>query len=476
MRIGIISSHLAGLSFQHELGYEAEALQKELSQRGHSVTLIDPLKTTFGTSGSECFARFSDREGVLRSVLELDVLLVRRTSGHIDEIIDFCKFAMKANQNLTVLDPIESMGRPTSKVEAIAHRAGFVSQPTTQIVRTLSHLDKVFKYPVVSKPMFGTAGDGVVLCQNEKELEEQLKASYGERSGYAAIVQSDVTGDYEFRVVVVNGIAVDCAYKPESETTFARNSRNVSGFKLYDGVNKHKVMKFAEDVSLYMGHFLSGVDIIQSGDEFFVLECNRNPQFKDFDAAIRASNDKARTTSYFIAKGIEQKTGLEPGVYPRKKKVVSNDARYRPTVFIGSSSEGLKVAESVQWGLNRSGSLESTVWTQDVFRPASQTYSDLLSATKRFDYAIFCITADDELKYREQDLLSPRDNVIFEAGLFIGAIGPEKVFFLVSSEQRTKLPTDINGVNLTFWHPQADGSLRSALGAALFEIKEAIGV
>lgn len=434
------------------------------------------MKTTIGATGHSCFARFSDESGSVHGVDDLDVLLVRRTSGHIDEILDFCKFALKANPRLVVLDPIESMGRPTSKVQSIARRAGYVDQPKTQIIRTLDQLDESFDFPVVSKPMFGTSGAGVTLCSNEGELLEQLEASYGERSGYASIVQSDMTGEFEFRVVVVNGVAIDCVSKPTSATEFARNASNVDRFQRYEGVNKQKVMKFAEDVSLYMGHFLSGVDIVQNDNQFFVLECNRNPQFKDFDSALKDSVPESKSAGHYIVAGIEQIVEEGPIVKPRKPKPVSNDAAYQPTIFIGSSSEGLKVAESVQWGLNRSGKVESTVWTQDVFRPSSQTYSDLLSATNKFDFAIFCITADDELKYREQDLLSPRDNVIFEAGLFIGALGPEKVFFLVSSEKRTKLPTDINGVNLVYWSPQANGSLKSALGAALFEIKEAIGV
>jgi len=453
-----------------EFGYETSQLQKTFMAKGHTVFLIDPEKVTCGTNSLGCFARFRVEEDQIIDVNELDVVIIRRTSGMIDEIIDFAKFATKANENLFIVDSIESMGRPTSKVESISKRAGAIPQPKTQVLHDVNDLDEGFQFPLISKPMFGTGGKGVVLCKDVQELQTEIEANYAGYSGYATIVQNDVTGDFEYRVVVVNGVALGCVSKPAPEIGIARNADNVPEFSEYSGVNKSKIMQFAERVSLYMGHYFSGVDIVERHGELFVLECNRNPQFQNFDFATKTR------TAVSMVDAIEKSKHSEQKRKPERPEMLDNSSVRKPTIFIGSSSEGLPIAEAMQWGLERSNTVETTIWTQGVFTPSSTGFHSLNGAVQDYDYAIFCITADDKAVYREVDVLTARDNVIFEAGLFMGALGAEKVFLLASSELMPKIPTDLSGVNLVMWHPHTNGSLKSALGKAIVEIRDAMGL
>ncbi|MCT1526048.1 nucleotide-binding protein, partial [Sphingobacterium hotanense] len=57
-------------------------------------------------------------------------------------------------------------------------------------------------------------------------------------------------------------------------------------------------------------------------------------------------------------------------------------------------------------------------------------------------------TADDITKSRLETSKSPRDNVIFEYGLFTGGIGSSRTFLVM--EEGTKLPSDLNGITLPF--------------------------
>ncbi len=161
-------------------------------------------------------------------------------------------------------------------------------------------------------------------------------------------------------------------------------------------------------------------------------------------------------------------------------KVEALEPTAEPEIETGATVAGVpgppRPPNPPKWGLHRTTDIESVVWHQDVFKPTSTAFNDLVESTKKYDYAVFCITADDELKYREQDVLAPRDNVIFEAGLFIGALGADRVFLVVSTASGAKVPTDLSGVNLVMWRPQTSANLRSALGPAIVEIKEAIGV
>lgn len=470
MKIGIIGSHLKGLTPRLELGYETSQLQKSFISRGHHVFLINPQKVSCGANKLGCFATFTTVENNKIDVTELDVIIIRRTSGMIDEILDFVKFATKANEELFIVDSIESMGRPTSKIESISKRAGIIPQPETQILHDINDLDEGFQFPLISKPMFGTGGKGVVLCQDIKELQREIEANYTGYSGYSTIIQNDITGEYEYRVVVINGVALGCVSKPSPANGVARNADNVTEFSNYEGANKTKIMRFAERVSLFMGQYFSGVDIVEKQGELFVLECNRNPQFQNFDFAT------STRTSESIVDAIEKSKHTERSKKPKKPEIVENSSLKKPTIFIGSSTEGLPIAEAVQWSLERSNTVETTIWTQGIFEPSSTAFHNLNDAVNDFDYAIFCLTADDKTTYRELDVLTARDNVIFEAGLFMGALGEKRVFLLASNDMMPKVPTDLSGVNLVTWFPHSNGNLKSALGKAIVEIREAMGL
>jgi glutathione synthase/RimK-type ligase-like ATP-grasp enzyme len=470
MKIGIVGSQLVRRK-NGAVGYETDTLRKAFRIRGHDVVLIDVSQTTIGVIEGDAFAR-AKTEQVTHKASEFDALLVRRTLGGVDAILDFCRFAQLANPNVFVADPLDTLVRGASKVESIAKRAGARWQPDTQILSDIEDLDERFAFPLVSKPMYDTKGKGVTLCNDKSDLEEQLAADYGRYAGYSILVQPDITGQREYRVVVVDGVALGVCSKPApvADGVIARNSDNVSEFNRYEGANVLEVAKFAEKVALKSGLFLCGIDIIERDGHFYVLECNRNPQFQNFDFTLGI-----RTADH-VAKAVEDALDRVSLRDPKKDKPIDNTAEKHIRMFIGSSTEGLKIAETIQWGLHRTSDIETSVWHQDVFRPTKSAFSDLVSSTKEFDYAVFCITADDQLRYREQDILAPRDNVIFEAGLFIGALGAERVFLVVSTDAGAKIPTDLSGVNLIMWKPQKSGNLRSALGPAIVEIREAIGI
>lgn len=118
-----------------------------------------------------------------------------------------------------------------------------------------------------------------------------------------------------------------------------------------------------------------------------------------------------------------------------------------PKVFIGSSVEQLRVAEAVHRGLEHSGATP-VLWTTSVFKPGSTTIEDLSAATGNFDFAVFVMTPDDTLVIRKETLPATRDNALFEFGLFMGALGRERVFGIVPRGSNMRRPSDLFGVAL----------------------------
>jgi hypothetical protein len=110
---------------------------------------------------------------------------------------------------------------------------------------------------------------------------------------------------------------------------------------------------------------------------------------------------------------------------------------------------------------------EVTVWTQGIFEPSGTTMQSLLAATRKSHAAVFVFTPDDVARIRTSDLNVARDNVVFELGLFIGAIGLEQVFFLIPRDSDLHLPSDLLGTTpLTFVPQRSDGNLRASVGPA----------
>lgn len=144
----------------------------------------------------------------------------------------------------------------------------------------------------------------------------------------------------------------------------------------------------------------------------------------------------------------------------------------KPFVFIGSSSEGLEVAKGIQ--ANLEFSCECQIWSQGLFGLSGNTLETLVKCFDKFDYAILVLTEDDITISRNQQQKSPRDNVIFELGLFIGGLGLERTFIVIDRNTSLKLPTDLGGVTTSTFETPIKGTIQSALGSACLLIEQSI--
>lgn len=109
-------------------------------------------------------------------------------------------------------------------------------------------------------------------------------------------------------------------------------------------------------------------------------------------------------------------------------------------VFLAYSSKARATANDIEKFLNSRG-VSVRDWELD-FDPGGTILDELLKAVNRCLGAIMLLTKDDEL-FGEESFAAPRDNVIFEMGLFMEAKGRERV--LVVREQGAKMPADIGG-------------------------------
>ncbi|MGZ0175118.1 MAG: TIR domain-containing protein [Planctomycetales bacterium] len=144
----------------------------------------------------------------------------------------------------------------------------------------------------------------------------------------------------------------------------------------------------------------------------------------------------------------------------------------RPSLFIGSSAEGLPVAEAIQQNFDRV--CETVIWSQGVFGLGDGTLETLVETLPNFDFSILVLTPDDLTESRDNLQQTPRDNVLLELGLCIGFLGRKRTFAVYDRTSGLKLPSDLAGVTIADYQPQSTGNFQAALGAASTSIKNVI--
>jgi hypothetical protein len=117
----------------------------------------------------------------------------------------------------------------------------------------------------------------------------------------------------------------------------------------------------------------------------------------------------------------------------------------KPRIFLGSSGKQAKLVQALTRGLAEVAEVEP--WTT-VFNPGVSTLDRLVELTREVDFAAFVFAQDDWTSNApdatDQGQAAPRDNVVFEAGLFGGALGMRRTFILHA--KGAKLPTDLLGM------------------------------
>ncbi len=114
-------------------------------------------------------------------------------------------------------------------------------------------------------------------------------------------------------------------------------------------------------------------------------------------------------------------------------------------VFIISSAESLEVARTIQTAFAHDDFL-TMVWTDGVFKVTNYTLQSLEDQVDKSDFAIAIAHADDITESRGKDWPTPRDNVIFELGLFMGRLGKSRAILMEPRAAGVKLPSDLAGI------------------------------
>ena len=156
-----------------------------------------------------------------------------------------------------------------------------------------------------------------------------------------------------------------------------------------------------------------------------------------------------------------------------QRNALVNTTRENIRVFIISSVEGLDVARAVQNAFAHDR-FTTILWTDGVFRIANYTLESLEDEIDRSDFAIAIAHSDDIMESRGKSWPAPRDNVIFELGLFMGRLGKQRAILMEPRDERVKLPSDLAGITTIPYRFQRGTDAAAVLAPACNALRDHI--
>ena len=147
--------------------------------------------------------------------------------------------------------------------------------------------------------------------------------------------------------------------------------------------------------------------------------------------------------------------------------------REKVRVFIISSVEALPIARIIENAFEHDP-FTVHLWTAGCFKVASYTIDDLEAAVDASDFAVAIAHADDFVESREDKWPAPRDNVIFELGLFMGRLGKSRAILMEPRGKDVKLPSDLAGITTIAYKFEKGGPNAASMGPACNKLRDHI--
>lgn len=147
-------------------------------------------------------------------------------------------------------------------------------------------LEQEFSYPVIIKPVSGSKGRGIFLCENKvqmTDLIELIEVSIDPKVN--VIIQEFIltSRGKDIRVIVVGGRPIGAMLRRAKEGKFKANysaGGNVAPYELNEAIEW-----LAVESARVIGLDIAGIDILFDGDSYKVCEVNCAPGFKGFEEA-----------------------------------------------------------------------------------------------------------------------------------------------------------------------------------------------
>lgn len=156
-----------------------------------------------------------------------------------------------------------------------------------------------------------------------------------------------------------------------------------------------------------------------------------------------------------------------------QRNALTGSLREKIRIFIVCSTEALPIARAVQNAFDKDP-FTTSVWTDGVFRATNYPLELLEAQVDDSDFAVAIAHADDLAADRGKTWPSPRDNIIFELGLFMGRLGRSRAILMEPRADKVGLPSDFAGVATITYRFDDRADVAAHLAPACNQLREHI--
>jgi RimK family alpha-L-glutamate ligase len=147
------------------------------------------------------------------------------------------------------------------------------------ITLALKKLEKLNRWPIVLKRIYGCQGDFVDKASNLEEAEQLIKKFNSKSKSTHPIIAQNFISSPSYRVLVINGKIVQTALKKKG--FWKKTGVYTKDFKKFKVTPTLK--KIINKISKVSGIRVCGVDLLKKNGRWYVLELNSSPCFAFFD-------------------------------------------------------------------------------------------------------------------------------------------------------------------------------------------------
>lgn len=303
---------------------------KTIRYRFDMAILWNPEESENAPSNEAALQRFckaAEKQGIwaelitredFGSLMEYDALFIRETTSMNDHTYRFSRKA--ANEGLIVIDDPQSIARCTNKVflaEILLRNQ--IRTPHSVVLHreSLQSLELSLDYPCVLKKPDSSFSAGVVKIGSHQELQERASEFLGESE--LLVAQEFLPTEFDWRISLMDGKPLFACkyYMAPGHWQIIQQERHGRGRygkseTIPVELAPRKAIKLATKAANLIGNGLYGVDVKQSGGEFYVIEVNDNPNIDHgVEDAILRDELYDRIIQVFLQRIERQKSGFE---------------------------------------------------------------------------------------------------------------------------------------------------------------------
>ena len=264
MKVGIIGSD--------RKEWHISRLLKGLEKRGVEAYLLPVTKLLARIGGTP---QISVRG---YGVDDYDAVIVRRVPGGTAEQVFYRMDALRRIEDMgvTVINPARSIEKAVDKyyTSALLEDAG-INTPRTMVTESFSEAMRAFKElggDVVVKPLFGSLGMGITRVSNEDVAYRVFRALEMTKSVY--YLQEFIPhGGRDIRVFIIGDRVVASMQRVSDDW----KTNISSGGKAAKYTPSDEAVEMSLKASEKLGLMYTGVDIIETDEEAYVIELNSTP-------------------------------------------------------------------------------------------------------------------------------------------------------------------------------------------------------